>query len=97
MRKPKSIKTKTIKTQEERRDIVEKLKERFHNVTGINIDTFEAAGVAQFREILHEYSTIPHLIGGFSGKIYVEEMGRYIEYILPVRSSTQEHVALVVK
>jgi hypothetical protein len=89
-------KVKPIKTQQDRHDIVVKLKEKFHNITGIDLDTFEAPGIVEFKKILDEYATVTNLTGGFSGKIFVQEIGRYIEYILPVRASTPEHVALVV-
>ena len=52
-------------------------------------------GVAPFHKILDEYAR-PDLLSGMSGRLYVEELERYIEYVLPMRESSNHMVRLVV-
>jgi len=87
---------KPVKTLQDRQAIANAIKERFKSTLGVDIDASELEGIKKLKGILDEYSTVEMLTSGFSGKIYVDEMKRYIEYILPISQHTNELVKLVV-
>lgn len=98
-KKVKVKKEKLVKSQEERAKIVaetiDKLKEVClvgTNDEGVVYSGFDA--VEDFLKVLREYEK-PNLLSGFSGRIFVPEFNRYIEYVLPVRQFNDHVVRLV--
>lgn len=87
---------KPIKSLQDRQAITNAIKERFKSTLGVDIDASELEGIKKLKVILDEYSSIEKLTSGFSGKIYVDEIKRYVEYILPISKHTNELVKLVV-
>lgn len=79
------------KTLEERVAIVDSIKRQFSDL-GIDIETFEA--LKQLKDILKEYQ-IESIVSGFSGKFYVPEINRHVEYVLPLKKMTNGYVKLV--
>ena len=95
MQKEKKVKKeKPLKTQLERAAIVKALKERIRSTVGIDIDLLDMEGIIKFRVILDEYANSPHLVSGFTGKIYVSDIQRYFNYILPIGKHANEQVYL---
>lgn len=98
-KKTKVKKEKLLKSQEERGKIVvetiEKLKEV--SLVGTNEEGEIYSGfdaIQEFLTILREYEK-PNLFSGFSGRIFVPEFNRYIEYLLPIRQGNEHVVRLV--
>ena len=90
MPKIKKDKTKNYKTLEERVAIANKIGEQLveNHIDGL-------VGMEEFHKILSEYVK-PNLTCGFSGRLYVPELERHIEYILPVKKAALDMVRLVV-
>lgn len=86
---------KKHKTQEERIAIVDTIKTKFQETLGLNIDAFESEALQKFNVILNEYASSKTLLSGFTGRMYIPELGRYIEYILPLTKHVKENVGLV--
>jgi hypothetical protein len=78
------------KSIDERKVIVEKIREK---LTENHIDGLE--GVQPFHAILDEYLK-EKIIAGFSGRVFVPELERYIEYILPAKKAAKDMTRLVV-
>lgn len=78
------------KTVEERTAIVEKIRGQ---LAENHIDGLE--GVRPFHAILDEYLK-ENILSGFSGRVFVPELERYIEYILPAKKAANDMVRLVV-
>ena len=53
------------------------------------------AGHLPFHAILNEYLK-DNILSGFSGRIFVPELERYIEYVLPAKKAAKDMVRLVV-
>lgn len=87
---------KEKKSQEERQRIAQCIKDMFQSSLGVNIDTYESRGFQLFAALLREYSDTPELTSGFSGKIFVEEINRYLHYILPISLKAKELVRISV-
>lgn len=87
---------KERKSQEERQRIVQSIKDMFQTTLGVDVDTYDSRGFQIFAALLREYSDTPDLTSGFSGKIFVEEINRYLHYILPVSLKAKELVRLSV-
>lgn len=85
---------KKIKSLAERAKIVEKVRTHFQQLLGVNIDEFDSEGLRAFCDILRDYGTQEHLTSGFSGRIYVQEFHRYIQYVLPLSAHAADQVAL---
>ena len=90
-KKSRSIKVQDkYKTVQERITIVEKIREQ---LVENHIDGLE--GVRPFQAILDEYLK-EKIVSGFSGRVFVPELERYIEYILPAKKAAKDMVRLVV-
>ena len=74
----------------DRRKVVDAIRREMaeHHIDGLE-------GVAPFHKLLDEYAQ-PEILSGLSGRLYVEELERYIEYVLPLRASSKYMVRLVV-
>lgn len=81
----------TQKTREERIAIVDSIKRQFNDF-GINVDEFEA--LKQLKDILVDYQQ-ESIVSGYSGKFYVPELKRHIEYVLPLKTMTNGYVKLI--
>ena len=98
-KKQKVKKPKNYKTLEERIAIVDETISKLQEVhlIGIN-DQGEYysgfPGVQELLDILKEYKKAV-ILSGFSGIIKVPELGRNIEYILPLRKDTEQIVRLI--
>lgn len=86
----KKSKMDKYKTVQERTAIVEKIREK---LTENHIDGLE--GMLPFHVILGEYLK-ENITSGFSGRVFVPELKRYIEYILPAKKAANDMVRLVV-
>lgn len=84
-------KEKKHKSQQERTEIVDKVKNRFRDL-GIDLDEFES--FREFNIILKEYSQ-ENIYSGYSGRYYIPEIKRYLEYILPLRKTSNDMVRLI--
>lgn len=71
----------SMKTVEERIIIRSEVEGKLRQM-GISLDTFES--LQPFKKVLEEYS-IPVVLAGSTGRIHVPELGRYLEYVLPIR------------
>lgn len=98
-KKQKSKKEGKYKTVEQRLAIRQQVLDKLREVSLVGVDKngveysgFE--GVNDLVKILNEYVK-PNLLSGFSGVIKLPEFGRNIEYILPVRASTDHMVRMV--
>ena len=89
-KKTRASKSDKYKTVEERTAIVEKIREQ---LTENHIDGLE--GVVPFHAILDEYLK-EKIVSGFSGRVFVPELERYIEYVLPAKKAAKDMVRLVV-
>lgn len=89
----KEKKSKEYKTIEERALIAQQIKARFQEL-GLDIDTYEP--LLEIKNILLEYSESPSLVSGFSGRLYIEELKRYVEYRLPIIKHSLELLKLSV-
>lgn len=78
------------KSQQERIEIVDKIKNKFREL-GIDLQEFES--FHEFNNILHEYSQ-ENIYSGYSGRYYIPEINRYLEYILPLRKTSNDMVKL---
>jgi hypothetical protein len=85
----KEKKPKEYKSIEDRIIIADTLKEKIQNLGIPSI----YPGIVEFYKILDEYCK-DNIISGFSGKIKLPEISRYIEYILPIRKEI-EHVVKI--
>lgn len=85
---------KELKTIEERARIVHDLKARIQSSLFVDLDNLESEGAQKFKGILDEYASSMCLVSGFSGKIFVPEFERYVDYILPLGKTTNEVVRL---
>lgn len=83
-------KAEKYKTVEERIAIVQKIRDQLEEN---HIDGLE--GVRPFHAILDEYMK-ENIVSGFSGRVFVQELERYIEYILPAKKAANDMVRLVV-
>lgn len=72
------------KSLNERAAIADEIKSKMLSELGIDIDTFESEGMQAFSKVLHEYGTDPLPLSGYTGKILIKEIDRYICYILPL-------------
>lgn len=82
------------KTLEERTAIVQDIKARISTQLLIDIDTYESHGMQQFAKVLEEYSGTPTLLSGFTGKIFIDEIDRFLYYILPVSKHASHLVTI---
>lgn len=89
----KDKKAKAIKTQEERAEIVMSIKKQFEDF-GVNVDEFEP--LEKLKMIMNEYQG-EEVISGYSGKFFVPDFNRYVEYVLPIRKNTDGFVKLLAK
>jgi hypothetical protein len=89
----KQEKKDTTKSIEERKVIVEGVKAKFADI-GIDVDNYEP--LSQLKQILNEYESIENIVSGYSGKIFVPEMKRYVEYRLPIKKQSIEMLKLCV-
>lgn len=89
-KKSKGPKPEKYKTVEERTAIVEKIRGQLseNHIGGLE-------GVGSFHAILDEYIK-ENVMSGFSGRVFVPELERYIEYILPAKKAAKDMVRLVV-
>lgn len=94
-KKKRSNPQQNHKTMKERSDIVVTIKTKFKETIGVDIDLFESEALQKFNAILNEYATSDILLSGFTGRMYIPELGRYIEYILPLSKHVKENVGLV--
>jgi CCR4-NOT transcriptional regulation complex NOT5 subunit len=97
-----------LKTKQERLDIVlnivKQLKEfpKSHPSQGeipfVNLYNIEYGAIRELKDIFTRYvqqdDSKPKELIGFSGKIYFEEINRYIEYILPIKKHNQYILSL---
>ena len=81
----------TQKTREDRIAIVDSIKRQFNDF-GIDVDAFEA--LKQLKGILDDYQQ-ECIVSGYSGKFYVPELKRHIEYVLPLKTMTNGYVKLM--
>lgn len=81
---------KNAKSVEERQKICLDIKGKLVSL-GLSPD-FDT--VRDFIKILDEYSK-PNVTSGFSGVVSFPEIGRRIEYVLPIRSQSQPVVKMV--
>lgn len=79
------------KTIDDRKDIVKNIIKQFHDL-GIDIEVFEP--LQKLNKILTEYQA-NSITSGFSGKFYVPELNRHVEYVLPLRKLTNGYVKLI--
>lgn len=84
---------KNIKSREERIEIVINIKKQFEDF-GINVDEFEP--LEKLKLIMLEYQG-EKVISGYSGKFFVPDFNRYVEYVLPIRKNTDGFVKLLAK
>lgn len=84
---------KNIKSREERIEIVINIKKQFEDF-GINVDEFEP--LEKLKLIMLEYQG-ENVISGYSGKFFVPDFNRYVEYVLPIRKNTDGFVKLLAK
>ena len=89
----KDKKIKSIKSLEERQAIVANIKEQIAEL-GIDVDLFEPLVTLKQAMLAYQGDDI---ISGFSGKFFVPEFNRYVEYVLPLRKNTDGYVKLVAK
>jgi hypothetical protein len=82
-------KPKQYKSIEDRIVIADTLKEKIQNLGIPSI----YPGIIEFYKVLDEYCK-DNIISGFSGKIKIPEIGRYIVYILPIKKEI-EHVVKI--
>jgi hypothetical protein len=87
----KTRKEKKYKSQEDRRQIVNKIKTLFAE-HGVSLEATES--LKAFATDLDHYENIADLTSGFTNKLYIPEIKRYIEYRLPVRPQALEFVKL---
>jgi len=85
-------KQKSVKTQEERIQVKDGIVDKLA-LLNIDMDVFDS--LKPFARILEEY-TQPTLLSGFTGSINIPEIGRRLEYNLPMRVWTPPMVKLVV-
>jgi hypothetical protein len=89
MKIKKDKKPKEYKSLQDRITISTTLKDKIKNL-GIP-DIYP--GIIEFYKVLDEYCK-DNIISGFSGKIKLPEIGRYIVYILPIKKEV-EHVVKI--
>lgn len=78
------------KTVEERKSIANTIRKQ---LSENHIDALN--GVKPFHAILDEYVK-ETILSGFSGRVFVPELERYIEYVLPAKKAAKDMVRLVV-
>ena len=84
-------KQKEFKSLEDRKEIVKKIRRVFQD-HGISLQ--EYTSLVELESSLKEYESCEKLIAGFSGKFYIPEINRYLEYRLPVAKQTPEFIRL---
>lgn len=89
----KQKKQKELKTREERQTIVLGILDNFRE---LGVDIAQYHSLDRFKKILDEYQ-VDVLESGFSGKYFLPELNRYIEYRLPVSKGIKEVVYLSAK
>lgn len=90
MGKKSEKREKPLKTVEERREIAERARAAIAE-HGLNAELLPS--LADFFKILDDYC-MEGLTSGFSGRLYLPEIGRHLAYILPCRKSTLDAVWL---
>lgn len=81
------------KTHTDRLAIVADIKCQIRSKLSIDIDMYESEGLQTFARILNDYSA-PILFSGFSGKIFIKEIDRYLCYILPLSKHVEHSVSI---
>lgn len=83
-------KKSSVKTQGERLQVKMDVEEKLLEM-GLHMDSFES--LTPFKKDLEDY-TQEDILSGFSGKIYIPELERTLEYVLPMRIWAQPMVRL---
>lgn len=82
---------KSVKTVEERLKIKQDVLQQMDR---LNVDVDVLESFQPFMKILDEYCQ-PKLMNGYSGRLYIPEINRVLEYVLPLRVWAQPMVRLV--
>jgi hypothetical protein len=84
-------KQKELKTLDERQAIVQKIRKTFEE-HGISLQAFQS--LSPLEVALNEYESNDALLSGFSGRFYIPEISRYLEYRLPIAKQTPDFLKI---
>lgn len=82
---------KSVKSREERLQIKADI---LKQLDALHIDVEVVESLQPFLKLLEEYC-MPKIVSGYSGRMAVPELGRVLEYVLPLRVWAQPMVRMV--